>query len=259
VWQLRGRFDTSHALYAIEEDDRVVGALWFQGEELLFDILPANGSLLPQLLDAAIQKARRAGSKRLYSSISDDDLYRQTAIAAAGFSREGPSSVRFERDLMLTPPAPLRIEGILLRDCVDIDPEARAEVHRAAWSALDHIGIKGNSTFSANEYLSLNTGGIYDPRSDIVAETADGRLVATATAWADVTSGTAVFEPVGVRPEFRGRRLMAAVMTEAMVRMAATGVRKARVATAHFNSSAIASYARAFDRVDTTTVWSRAL
>ena len=260
IWQLRGHFDEPPALYAVVEGDRVVGALCFQGEELLFDILPAHKALLPQVLDVAIQKARRAGSHGLRCPmIVDSDIARQAAITALGFSRGGPNAVRFERDLVLDPPAPFSLEGFRLRDCVDIDPEVRADVHRAAWSALEHIGIEATSTFSAAEYLSLATGGLYDPRFDIVAEAADGRLVASATAWADRASGVAIFEPVGVRPEFRGRGLSAAVMTEAMVRLSKAGLRKARVATAHFNSPAIASYLKTMNRTDTTSVWSRAL
>ncbi len=80
------------------------------------------------------------------------------------------------------------------------------KVHRAAWSALDHMGIAAVSKFSADEYLSLTAGGVYDPRFDIVAETADGRLVANALAWADLASGVAVFEPVGTDPEVPARR-----------------------------------------------------
>jgi ketosteroid isomerase-like protein len=110
--------------------------------------------------------------------------------------------MRFERDLTVAPPVAPHLAGLRLRDCVGIDPEARARAHRAAWSALEHIGISADSTFSANDYLSLTTGGAYDPCFYIVAEAADGRLAATA--WADRAGGVAVFEPVGVDPEFRG-------------------------------------------------------
>jgi hypothetical protein len=48
-------------------------------------------------------------------------------------------------------------------------------------------------------------------------------------------------------------------MSEAMVRLAAAGIRKARGSTAHFNSAAIAAYAKVFDRVGSTSIWSRTL
>lgn len=260
VWQLRGRFDVAHPLYAVIRGGSVVGALWFQDEDLLMDVLPSDGLLLPQLLDASIEEARRAGSSRLQSEVADDDTGRQAAFAAAGFSRIGPGGVRFERDLTLASHAPHPAgAGFRLRDCVGIDPEARAEVHRAAWSALEHIGISAASTFSASDYLSLTTSGIYDPRFDILAETAEGRLVASATAWPDWASGVAVFEPVGVHPEFRGAGLTAAVMTEAMARLVAAGMRKGCVGTAHFNTAAIAAYTKAFDRAGSTSIWSRGL
>ncbi len=259
VWQLRGHFDAAHPLYAIIEGDTVVGALWFQGADLLLDNLPDAGWLLPQMLDAAIEKARRAGTTRINTEVADEDATLQGALAAAGFSRSGPAGVRFERDLERAPPVAPLTPGFRLRDCVGIDPEARARVHRAAWSALEHIGITATSAFSASDYLSLATSGAYDPRFDIVAVADDGRMAATATAWADKASGVAVFEPVGADPEFRGAGLTAAVMTEAMVRLAAAGVRKARVGTAHFNTAAIAAYAKAFDRVGSTSIWSRTL
>jgi hypothetical protein len=259
VWQLRGHFDAAHALYAVVEGDAVVGALWFQGEELLFDVLPGDASRLPTLLDAALEKARRGGSNHLQTPVANEDGERQAALAAAGFSHAGPGGVRFERDLKAGPPAARPIAGLRLRDCVGIDPEARAEAHRAAWSALEHIGITAVSGFSASDYLSLTTGGAYDPRFDIVAEASDGRLVASATAWADLASVVAVFEPVGVHPEFRGVGLTAAVMTEAMARLAAAGVRTARVGTAHFNAAAIAAYAKVFQPGGSTSLWSRAL
>jgi mycothiol synthase len=259
TWQLRGHFDVPHALYAIISGAEVVGALWFQGADLLVDMLPEAQSLLHQVLAAAVEKARRAGAARLNTEAVDADSEWQAALAAAGFSRGGPGNVQFERDLSLAPPAAPRVDGFRLRDCVGIDPEARARVHRAAWSALQHIGITASSTFSASDYLSLTTVSAYDPRFDILAQADDGRLAATATAWADTSSGVAVFEPTGADPEFRGAGLTAAVMTEAMVRLAAAGIRKARVGTAHFNTAAIAAYAKAFGRVGSTSIWSRTL
>jgi len=259
VWQLRGRFETPQALYAVVRDDSVVGALWFQGEDLVFDVLPGDASLLAELLSAAIEKAQRAGSVRLNSAADDEDAERHAALAAAGFSQSGPGDVRFARDLAAAPPVAVQVPGLWWRDCVGIDAEARAEVHRAAWSALEHIGISATSGFSAADYLSLTGTAAYDPRFDILAETHDGRLVATATAWADKESGAAVFEPVGVIPEFRGIGLTAAVMSEAMLRLSAAGLRKARVGTAHFNAAAIAAYAKVFERAGSSTIWSRPL
>ena len=87
-------------LYAILSGDAVVGALWFQGADLpLLDNLPDAEGLPPQILDATIEKARRAGTTRLSTEVADEDTGLQAALAAAGFSRSGPGSVRFERDL----------------------------------------------------------------------------------------------------------------------------------------------------------------
>ena len=53
--------------------------------------------------------------------------------------------------------------------------------------------------------------------------------------------------------------LARAVMTEAMQRLAAAGVRRARVGTAHFNTAAVAAYAKAFDRAGSSSIWFRDL
>jgi GNAT superfamily N-acetyltransferase len=118
------------------------------------------------------------------------------------------------------------------------------------------MGIDAVSNFSAADYRSLADGGAYDPRFDIVALAPDGRLVANCVAWADRASGIAVFEPVGVHPDFRGRRLAAAVMAEALPRLAADGLETALVGTAYFNASAIAAYAGVFTLAGRSSFWS---
>ena len=259
AWELRGHFDEDRALYAVVRDGSVVGALSLQSENMIFDVLPRDASLLPRVLDAAIKKARDAGFSRLETETPDDDCECQAALAAAAFTCARPGWVLFERDLIRNPPAMPHISGFRFRDCVGIDAEARAGVHRAAWSALGYMGITRESKFSADDYLSLAVGGAYDPRFDIIAEACDGRLAGSATAWADRASGVAVFEPVGVAPEFRGSGVASAMMAEAMNRLARGGMRRAHVLTPHYNAAALGAYGKAFDRAGSTSIWTRVL
>ena len=56
AWELRGHFDEDRALYAVVRDGSVVGALSLQSENMIFDVLPRDASLLPRVLDAASRK-----------------------------------------------------------------------------------------------------------------------------------------------------------------------------------------------------------
>ena len=57
----------------------------------------------------------------------------------------------------------------------------------------------------------------------------DGRFAAYVLAWPDDENGVGLFEPVGVREEFRRRGLGAAVCTFALRRLYEEGLRRAVV------------------------------
>ena len=262
VWQLSDRLDGRHALYGVVETGSFVAVAWFQGPgELLLDVLPSHEHLTACILEWAAERAARAPSAMQASdlrvTIFDSDVRRQEVLTQSGFRRTGPAGVQFERALDGGYDEPMVGPEIRIRDSVGIDREARAAVHRAAWSALSHIGIDATSNFTAEDYRTLLNAPVYDPRFDIVAEADNGRLVANCVAWTDPDSRTAIFEPVGVDPEFRGRRLAERVMIEAFRRLQAAGMVSARVGTAHFNAPAIASYQRSFVLADHSSVWSR--
>lgn len=263
AWQLRGRYDAPQALYGFADEAGGLAAIArFQAPgELLLEVMPARDAMTAPLLDWAVEKARRAPpavrAPALRLTVFERDEARREAAAAAGFAPAGPAGVHFERALTDQTSDPAPPPGVRLRDCVGIDPEGRAEVHRAAWSALGHLGIEGASTFSAALYDSLETSGVYDAALDMVAEAEDGTLVANCIAWADPVSGVGTFEPVGVHPDFRGRGLAGAVMMAAMRRLSGAGHQVARVGTAHFNAAAIASYAKSFELVDRSGNWER--
>jgi ribosomal protein S18 acetylase RimI-like enzyme len=163
--------------------------------------------------------------------------------------------VRFRIPLADPPTFPLPA-GLRFRDCVDVDPQARAQCHRDAWNHLEHIGLpEARSSFSTESYLRTRAAEGYDPSLDLLVETADGTLVANCIAWLDEASGVGTFEPVGVHVDFRGRGLARAIVGEGLRRLKARGVRWGRVGTAHFNAPAIAAYLAAGFAVSDRTSW----
>jgi GNAT superfamily N-acetyltransferase len=84
--------------------------------------------------------------------------------------------------------------------------------------------------------------GVYDAELDIVLETGDGTFAAYCICWADSIAGVGSYEPVGTRPEWRGKGVGREVIYEGFRRLKAKGMRVARVATAGFNTPAQALY-----------------
>jgi len=266
VWQLKDARDTHLDMRLWETSAGVVAAALFAGPgQLWLECLPEHEALLADIIDwaeAAMAAERpRLGQDRLSLKLSERDAGRIDRVEALGYRRSAPEGVRFRRALDEDiAPAPLP-GGVRLRDCVGVDPEARAACHRDAWSHLDHIGIdNARSTFTLKTYGRLLASPVYDPTLDILAETDDGRLVANCICWADAASGFGTFEPVGTHVDFRAQGLARAVNVEGLRRLAARGLRWARVGTAHFNAPAIATYLSCgFEIVDRTALWTKSL
>ena len=241
---------------------------WFQGEdEVWIETLPASEHLVRTAVHWAEDACRRRlasqirpAESRLQIRAQAADLHRIAALEELGYRKAGPDSVCFRRDLSAPIQPPDLPAGYLLRDSIGIDPVLRAAVHRAAWDHLDHLGITARSQFSAQAYLSLTALPAYDPSLDILAVAQDGSFIANCICWADEASGVGVFEPVGVAPAYRGRRLASAIMFEALARLKARGLIEARVSTAQFNHAAIAAYAAAgFELMDSSHWWAKAI
>jgi ribosomal protein S18 acetylase RimI-like enzyme len=148
---------------------------------------------------------------------------------------------------------------MLIRDCVEVDLDHRAECHRNARNHLAHIGLaQARSTFSAADYEQLRASPGYDPALDLLVETSDGRLVGNCICWSDAPSGIGTFEPVGVHVDFRQMGLARALTLEGLQRLQAADMQWARIGTAHFNAPAIATYiSSGFEITDHTYWWSK--
>ena len=130
-----------------------------------------------------------------------------------------------------------------LRHVTDADLEERVAVHRASWL---------RSTWSMDTYLKIRASDVYDSELDIVLETSDATFATYCICWADRIAGVGSYEPVGTRPEWRGKGVGREIIYEGFRRLKAKGMDFARVGTAGFNAPAQALYeACGFVRVGT--------
>lgn len=262
AWEMvtDGRNPPRNALTDIRlwfRDGELAALAWFYGDDLLyFEIVPSLGdeALLREIIAWGEANAR---ARPLHVNAMDGDGERTGALAALGFRRIERGGICSRRDLslpILEAPLP---DGFCLRDCVDIDFDARALCHREAWSHLEEIGIFGAaSRFSIERYRNVRAASVYDPRLDIVIEAPDGRLVANCICWADEASGIGAYEPVGTAYGFRRRGFARAVILEGARRLKAMGMRWARVDPNLINTPAQETYnAAGFTAFDTYRQW----
>ena len=197
AWQLKDARDTKLDMRLWENSEGLVAAALFVGPgQLWLECLPEHEPLVAEGLawaEAAMLVERpQLGHGSIAVKLAEGDARRIARVEALGFRRATPEGARFRRALDGEIEPPALPKGMRTRDCVDIDPEARAACHRNAWNHLDHIGIENaRSSFTARSYGRLAAGPIYDPALDILIETADGRLVANCICWADEASGSA--------------------------------------------------------------------
>jgi ribosomal protein S18 acetylase RimI-like enzyme len=265
AWQLMGKYGEQRPIWSWERDGAVEAVAWFDGPgQLCLEATPAGEPWIPDIVAWAESSLLRERNAEEMTPLSvrafQTDRVRIAALTRLGFQRSGPDHVHFELDLTLDPPDVDLPPGFAVRDCLDIDPEQRAACHRDAWNALDHIGIENAlSTFSTAKYETLRASPAYRPDLDLVGVAPDGTLVASCICWSDAPSGVGTFEPMGTHPDFRGRRLARALLSEGLRRMRALGCRRGRIATAHFNTSAITAYSSLFRQVDQSEWWSKKL
>ena len=266
AWQLKDAGATRLDMRLWSAPSGLAAVAWFVGPGgLWLECLPDHENLVVEALAWAEETLRaerpRLGAARLSVKLQDNDARRIALLETRGYQRTVAESVRFRRALDIAIPPPDPPDGIRTRDCIGIDPEARAACHRDAWSHLGHIGVAdARSTFTAQTYGRLLASSRYDPTLDIVAETTDGRLVASCLCWPDEDSGIGTVEPVGTHVDYRGRGLARAVNLEGLRRLKAMGMAWARVSTAHFNAPAIATYRSCgFEVVSRTYWWTKAM
>ena len=226
----------------------------------------AESGLLEKII--AWIEARRRGAYRpdeeipiAYSSLGpgtvsttclESDLDRAEALKRHGFVRTELHGVRYRRSLREPIPEVPLPAGYRVRHATDADIEARAELHREAWS------VWGPSRFSANRYRRLRETPGYRQELDIVVERAEGQLVSYCICWADEASGVGIFEPVGTSPDHTGRGLSRVAIHEGLRRMRALGLHTALIGTSSVNVRALALYPSCgFSFVEREDFWAK--
>jgi ribosomal protein S18 acetylase RimI-like enzyme len=268
IWALQTRADQPQPARFWTGPDGVEALAWFESDgEVWIETLAGREALVPEAV-AWVETAWREQLAResrdpatpVQIRAEAHDAARIAALEALGYRKAGPGGVGFRWRLDDPPPAPDLPPGYTVRDSVGVDPALRAAAHRAAWDHLEHLGIDAHSQFSTEAYLSLTRLPVYDPTLDMLAVAPDGAFAASCICWADLGSGVASFEPVGVALAHRGRRLAGAIMREALVRLRERGLKEARVGTAHFNLAAIRAYlAAGFEPAGASHWWSKTL
>jgi len=149
-----------------------------------------------------------AGATSVRSMTLETEPHLATALQDADFlEEEGPWLSQHTLDLSRLPPVP-EAPGYALR-AIGVDEwDARAACHRRSWGETSKV--------SGAAYQRLMATPPYRAALDQVAVTAEDEMVASCCVWLDDSSGTALVEPVGCRPEHRRRGLASAVSLAAL-------------------------------------------
>ncbi len=177
------------------------------------------------------------GESSLSVESRDSDNDRIAFLAERGYIKNDRHSVHYLRVLDGPIDQPSLPAGMRFRHATDADIEARAELHRDAWS------VWGPSQFSASRYRRLRAQPVYDETLDVVIEDEPGQLQSYCIAWYDSANRVGDFEPVGTRVSATGKGLGRAVVMEGLRRLQARGARTALIGTASVNAPALKCYA----------------
>ncbi|MFN8618091.1 MAG: GNAT family N-acetyltransferase [Dehalococcoidia bacterium] len=176
------------------------------------------------------------GESTLSTEARDSDAARIAFLEEHGYQKVERHSVHMARSLDEPVDAPAVPPGYRFRYATDADIEARAELHRDAWS------VWGPSQFSASRYRRLRAQPVYDETLDVVVEDESGLMQSYCIAWYDAANRVGNFEPVGTRPGAAGRGLGRAVVMEGLRRLRERGARTALIGTASVNEPAVRCY-----------------
>lgn len=118
-------------------------------------------------------------------------------------------------------------DGYRIRRVCRDELSQRVEVHRRCWEptrikrmlSLPVTGDEPGSSYSIDKHLTVISTPSYHEELDLVAEAADGSLVAFGLGWLDPRSESVLFEPVGTVPA-HARRGLARVLCAEILRAA---------------------------------------
>jgi ribosomal protein S18 acetylase RimI-like enzyme len=182
---------------------------------------------------------------------SDADTEAAAALRAAGAEPTGGPWPQFLRPTAGGVPDASLPAGFAVRPVAGAaEHAARAGAARRAFqSTLDKERHDAR-------YLDFMRSPGYARADDLVVVAPDGRIAAFAITWRDRELSLAQFEPVGTDPDFHRRGLGRALLAVALERLAAVGIRTARVLTNPGNDAAAGLYrAAGFTETDRLYDW----
>lgn len=184
--------------------------------------LPGFEDLLLEIVDYAAENLK--DEKGLGIAVREEDAGMKRLLAERGFyrvqQRETILRLSLEKPLMWTLPETLTIREIdLERDYY--------QYQFVIWQGFDH----GSDVVEFEKTLSAKAPGYrhMDPRLQLAVADGKGNFLAHCGCWYDPRTDYAYVEPVCVIPEYRGRGLGRAVVSEALNRCHALGAKEAYV------------------------------
>ncbi|WP_433337186.1 GNAT family N-acetyltransferase [Spirillospora sp. CA-294931] len=208
-----------------QDGDVVVGWAWARAAgELDLQIDPAHPRLAGEILRWF---DRVAGGACREISVGERDKALVEALRAHGYreQRSGPFFVHLARGLDDLP-EPVVPDGYVLRPVRgEEDADARAAVHRAAFSlpGLPPSRVNGQS------YRRVMDAWPYRTDLDWLVEAPDGTPVSFCLLWLDAANRDVQLEPVGTAPGHRRRGLASAAILGALHAARDLGAETARV------------------------------
>ena len=208
---------------------RIVGAAVYDMYfgEAFCGALPGYEALYPQILEYACRALRDESG--LAVAISAESGREIAAAEAAGFSptEQTETVMRAELEGPLAPTLPKGFSFAPL-DLTKGDPR---EIQWLFWRGFDHGGDLAE--FEADYERTMRLGLMKRPHFDadlsVAALSPGGEPAACCCLWYQKGTDYAYVEPVCTVPEYRGRGLGAAVVTEALRRAREKGAQRAYV------------------------------
>jgi ribosomal protein S18 acetylase RimI-like enzyme len=241
--------------------EEALGIVFIDHDEFTCFVHPAGDDEQKAMIRSWAQQecttlARQAGKQRIFSGfVSDQDAALIGYYQQSGFGHD-PSSdyVCFLHKLQNLQQHSLP-EGFFFSDMGAGTPVlSRAQAQyaafqsRAAWEAY------------AERYQRFAKSPVYSPELDQIVLSPDGQVAAFCINWLDAETKIALFEPVGVHPDFQKRGLGKALLSHALIRLKENGMKQAIVQTEYNNAAAIALYRTVgFQQIDRLLLFSKAI
>ncbi len=183
---------------------------------------------------AELMRRHNIGSTFMLADAFRCDTTRVELLTELGWVPDGEPPYVINRVLIADLAEPVIPPGYAIRPVAGVEEAAAvAGLHSAAFPGAG---------WTADLYRYVMESPGYDPARELVAESANGELVAFAVTWYDDLNLTGLLEAVGTHPDHRRRGLGKAVVSFAAHHMAAAGMEYATVANFTSNVASDALY-----------------